>query len=288
MSMLRLRHESLPIRDYHRLPDLGSSTLKALESETAEYVAANLDKSGSDQDSSRALVFGQAVHAILDGSFTSDFVVAPDSYRTATSDKFATFAANAMAESGRTALIADEYESISKCGDSLARALSAWLVGKRKWREPTLRWTHKTAEHRDIACKCRPDLLVDDGDGGAVYIEIKTARSASTKAIRRDFWQYGYWLQQAHYEAGIIACGARYVRTVFAFVRKSSPYDVRFIELGPEDHDSAKFRWGELVEEYGRRVEKCDWSTDSIRCPSVISLGLDFGPKLEGFSDGGE
>lgn len=285
ITTFKLRHERLSHRDYLARPELGSTTLKTLDAEGPEYTAATLSGEPAIGSESRALAFGSTVHAIIDGSFGSAIVVAPESYRTADSQKFAAFAAEAS-EAGRIAITDDEYRYASSCGQSLASRLAAYMAGRQRWREPSLFWAETTESGLVVPCKCRPDILLDDGSGGAIYIEIKTARSVATRAIRSDCFRYGYYLQQPHYEAGILASGARSVRTIFAFVRKSPPYDCRFVELDFSDAESARYRWRQLVNEYATRTQNNDWQSDSIRDPTVLTMGLTYGPQLEVEDDG--
>lgn len=274
-----INHRKLCNADYHALPELGSSTLKALEREGAEYVASRMAVEESTE--SRALVVGSAVHSVIDGTYTGLYATAPDDFKTATSQKFAALQAETP---DRTLLTVAEHEEVTACGDALTRRIGSYLLGRRRWHEPSLFWTQETASY-NVPCKCRPDLLIDDGNGGVIYLEIKTAASVGNQAWRSSCYRFGYWLQQAHYEAGILASGAKSVRTIFAAVRKVAPHDVRFYEFTPDDQAAAQSRWMALVEDYGRRVAEYDWNNDDIRNPTSVYLGLTDGVKLEGFDE---
>lgn len=270
-----LRHELLTNSAYHKRTELGSSTLKKLDEEGPAYVAAMASNPTpkSEATDSRALVVGSAVHAIMDGTFEDSFLVAPDSYKTAESDKFATLAEENFQLTSKQTLTAREWHEANKCGMSLRDAVGRHLVGRRKLHEPSIFWKQETPEFI-VPCKCRPDLLVDDGSGGVLYLEIKTTAANGERAWRQSCWKYGYWLQQAHYEAGIIAAGAASVRTIFVVVRKSTPYDVRFYEFDGDDKSNAYCHWMALVNEYGSRCARHDWTADDLTNPTRVSLGL--------------
>ena len=138
----------------------------------------------------------------------------------------------------------------------------------------------ETASYR-VPCKCRPDLLIDDGHGGVLYLEIKTAAATGERDWRSSSWRYGYWLQQAHYEAGILASGAAAVRTIFVVVRKSFPHDVRFYEFSADDRMNGQMRWLSLIEQYGRRCAESDWTSDDLRRPTSVALGVTFDIEIE-------
>ena len=278
IASVEMTHRKLTNKDYHDLPDLGSSTLKALDREGAEYVAARM-ANGSGEES-RAMIVGSAVHSVMDSTFTHLYEIAPESYKTGDSDKFLAL----QETTERTLLTCREAAEVTACGESLRRRIGAYLIGRRKWLEPSLFWEQQAGSH-GVPCKCRPDMLIDDGAGGVLYLEIKTAAATGNQAWRSACWSYGYWLQQAHYEAGILATGAKAVRTIFAVVRKCPPHDVRFYEFSPTDRDAAHSRWLALVEQYGRRVAEYDWQNDDIRNPTLVNLGLTDGVQLEGFDD---
>ena len=49
IASVEMTHRKLTNKDYHDLPDLGSSTLKALDREGAEYVAARMANGSGEE-----------------------------------------------------------------------------------------------------------------------------------------------------------------------------------------------------------------------------------------------
>lgn len=274
INSLNLRYVAMLNAAYHAdRTALGSSTLKALERQGPEYAAAY--HAGEVRISSNALSVGAAVHAIIDGTFSDTFVAAPPErgYGTRESAKFEAMAGD-CAEAGKELLTRGEYEQATGCGNALRRFLASKYVCHNQWREPSLFWENETGDFGPVRCKCRPDRLIDDGQGGAVYLEIKSSNDISPQAMRSSWWKYGYWLQQSHYEAGIIACGANRVQTRFVCVRSSPPHDLRVYVMSDEDRDNAATRWAKLVAEWARRCAENDWTDASLDKPTVLHLGI--------------
>jgi hypothetical protein len=281
-----LHCESLSNRDYHARPELGSSTLKTLDRDGAEM--ASLKQAGGSQDDagdSRALIVGSAVHAFVEGNL-GQYVEAPDAhgYKTTTSEKFQAMAGE-LAEAGQTLLSRAEFATVKQCTEALERKFGGYLFGRQKWIEPSLFW-NQPVESRPgeiVSCKCRPDVLVDHGDKSAYYLEIKTAADNGEKAWRSACWRYGYWIQQAHYEAGIKATSnCEQVRTLFVVVRSKPPHIVRLYEFDELTRASAHRKWLDLIAEYSRRLNECDWQDEIGLNPTMVDLGLSVADDLEG------
>ena len=192
-----------------------------------------------------------------------------------------------MALSGdyRKLLTRDEASDAERLAQAMLRVFAGAYVGHPVFREPSLFWDEPT-DYGPIRCKCRPDRLIDDWRGGAVYAEIKTSARIGTKAVKSAFWNFGYWIQQAHYEAGIRACGASQVETLFVFVRKAKPYDVGVYRISDDDRENARYQWRRLVNEWARRQAENDWSNGIMLRPETIHLGIRGDEtELEGFDD---
>ena len=287
IASLDLRCQTLTNAAYHaNTTHLGSSSLKALDREGPEYAAAY--HSGLLRSDSEALSVGSAIHAILDGTYRDEYSIAPTErgYSSRVTKAFQQMRDD-MRRGGdsRTLLTSDEATEAEKCAEALQRVFASKYVGHRTWREPSLFWEEQT-EHGALPCKCRPDRLVDDGRRGAHYHEIKSAARIGPADARAAFWRYGYWLQQAHYEAGIIACGAAMVETRFVFVRKAPPHDVAVYVMSPQDRENAAWRWRKLVEEWSRRSATNDWGNGTLANPTTLTLGIRGDEtQLEGFDD---
>jgi hypothetical protein len=285
MQSFTLNHETLTNKEYHARPELGSSTLKTLDRDGAEM--CSLRQAGVIESDSRALVIGSAVHAFVEGDL-SKYIEAPDArgYKTTDSDTFNAASLEAEA-AGKILLSRAEYATVRECSAGLARKFSGYLIGRQNWVEPSLFWNQQiengSTPGEFVSCKCRPDILVDHGDGTACYLEIKTAADNGPRAWKSTCWRYGYWLQQAHYEAGIrAATGCSQVRTIFVVVRKPAPYVVRIYEFDPVTQAAAERKWMDLLRQYSRRLLECDWQDEIGLNPTSIDLGMSVQDDLEG------
>jgi hypothetical protein len=281
MKSIDLNHEKLTNRDYHARPELGSSTLKTLDRDGAEMAAAKA--SGSVESDSRDLLIGSAVHSFFEGDLEERFAVAPDvrGYKTSDADTFQTLAFT-MEQEGKHLLTAREMATVKACSAALRAKFGTYLIGRQKWIEPSLFWNETDDAGRVVSCKCRPDVLVDCGDKTALYLEIKTAGDNGPRAWKSACWRYGYWIQQAHYEAGIRACSnAATVRTIFVVVRKPAPYIVRLYEFDPLTQATAERQWRDLLNQYSRRLATNDWSDEVGLNPTQIDLGMAVQDDLE-------
>lgn len=255
---------------YHAEAGLGSSTLKRLHKYGPEAVHFN------EPYESRSLTVGSAVHAVLDNSFGHLFQAADDSYKTATSQKFAALSASVKLDNGKDLLTADEYATALACGNALKAGIGEARLSKAAI-ESSIFWRAETALSI-VDCKCRPDILIE-GELNE-YIEIKTAADVSRDGIRSAIRRYGYWLQQAHYEDGIRkTCGP--VRTTFAFVqtRPSNPAVV-FVRLSDETVSNSIEIWQALLNEYAERRSSGNWISSTIDEPLEVHVGLQT-PQVE-------
>jgi len=281
IKSMTLNHKTMSNELYHEQPELGSSTLKALDRDGAELCAL---RSVQPSAESRDLIVGSAVHSFFENDDLAKYVEAPETrgYKTTDSETFEKAAAEA-AESGKVLLTRAEFATVRSCGESLQRKLGNFLFGRQRWIEPSLFWDHAVPETGElVSCKCRPDVLVDNGDGSPIYFEIKTAMDNSPRGWKSACWKWGYWLQQAHYEAGIrAASGCGYARTIFVVVRKSSPVTVRLYEFDPITAAAAVSRWNELVAEFARRRRENDWQDEVGLNPTEINLGMTVQDDLE-------
>jgi len=275
ITSLDLASATMANADYHAHAAIGSSSLKALDREGPEYAYAY--HAGELRAASSSMAIGSAVHAVIDGTYHELYSTAPSGrgFGSRDTQAFAQHQEEMLKEGdSRTLLTASEAKLVERCGDALKRFFGNRFNGNRAWREPSLFWQQPVEGREPLACKCRPDILIDDGTGGAWYPELKTSTQIGDAAVRSAFWRYGYWIQQSQYEAGILACGAILVRTRFVFVRTVPPHDVRVYAITGDDRDNAAIQWRKLVADWARRRDENDWTDASLDKPRELRLGV--------------
>lgn len=80
----------------------------------------------------------------------------------------------------------------------------------------------------DVPCKARFDRLLDDGTA----VDVKTTKQGpGSYALTRAVLDYGYEIQQTHYEAVAEAADIKLSAFKFVFVQNTPPHHVTVVEL---------------------------------------------------------
>jgi hypothetical protein len=230
-------YRGVPMDAYHGNPDLfdgfsmSSSGLRAVLRRPAEYWAGSpFNPEREPQESTKALDFGRAAHAILlgDEDFARHYVIRPDAYpdyKTAAAREWS----DAQVAAGLTVVTPDDLARIERIARSLrAHPLIAdGLLSGRA--ERTL-----CTKIDGLWLKARPDVI-PNADG--VYVDLKTAADVSDEGIERAIYSSGYHVQAALIRKVTQAIGGVFQTFVFVFVEKASPFDVRVMELKAETLD---------------------------------------------------
>jgi exodeoxyribonuclease VIII len=162
-----------------------------------------------------AMLFGRCVHrAILEPDTLADHVV---TYGGTTRRGNAWDAFRAEHE-GKEILTAKERDAVAAVSDAvLAHPIAAEVLARAGEREAVRAWVDGET---GIMCKCRADLLTDEGQ----IVEVKTARDVDPWAFARAVASYRYHGQVAFYADGAGLPGAP--APVIIAVEKDPPYDV--------------------------------------------------------------
>jgi exodeoxyribonuclease VIII len=99
--------------------------------------------------------------------------------------------------------------------------------------ESTCIWTD---EATGLRCKARPDWIHPTRPGACIALDVKTIDDLTHDSVSKAIARYAYHRQQAHYIAGIEACGLEVREFIFAFVSSSYPHIARAFVL---DDDTA-------------------------------------------------
>ncbi len=260
----------MPLAAYHARPELGATTLKALDRDGPEVARAIY--SGEVRFESSSLRLGSAVHAVAESEEAARKLirVAPSDYKTSDSIKFGEW--SAQQDAGTICLTQREADEAYQMGMAVDNAIKQHKPRHlKRFAEVSLFWDETLPDGSPIACKCRPDiLLVDPYQKHVVNIDIKSCRDNGPRACRSAILRYGYHIQQPHYEAGIRSFfGPEWsVWTEFLFIR-SNPAVPKFVRISDLDSNAAAGHWRMLLADWSRRTQANDW------CDPVISdLGL--------------
>jgi hypothetical protein len=156
-------------------------------------------------------------------------------------------------------MLPDELEEVRAIAAAVEREIGSLLNAKDVVREQPIFWT-EDVDGVSVPCRCKPDLLIETADG-IVTVDVKTTRDESERKFTYSMRDLLYWLQDAHYTAGIEAEHGRPVtRFIFAAVRTSPHYPCRAYELSPATRADAMARRNELMSELQACFLSGDWS----------------------------
>lgn len=228
--------------DYHADEALGSTSLKTLATRTpAHYQYEKLHPKTSD-----AFTLGTAAHSlILENSTENIVTVDADSWMTkaAREEKAAALA------DGKQPLLLKEWAQVIAMRESVMRHPLAKTALTGGTPEQSVFWAHESG----TALKCRPDMLHQGGVLGNLIVDLKTVQSAAPDEFAKSAANFGYHIQQAHYQAGLKAATGENFAFAFVLIEKQPPYFASVVELHADD----VARGADMVERSIRIFNEC-------------------------------
>lgn len=210
----------------------------------AKYIAHTLD-----QRSSERLAFGSACHlAVLEPDrWDRDIAIAPACDRRTKAGK-AKWLAFVAESTGRIILKPEQANTIEAVRKAVNECnLASSLIQASGIVERPVRWTDSWTE---LACKCKPDKLLDDG----TVLDLKTVADTPLRAFQKNLTKFHYGIQAVHYLEGT---GAR--RFVWIIVNISPPHQVEIVELDRSSVEHAKAIRQTSMEELSDCYSTNDW-----------------------------
>lgn len=130
--------------------------------------------------------------------------------------------------------------------------------------EQPILWTHAETE---IACRCLPDIRANRG-----IIDLKTTEKIDDRDLERSIWDYGLWLQYAHYREGFESLGYPLETWSFLFVETQPPYRTKWVSLDADYEHWAVQKRHELMRELKDRTDRNDWAEKGEGEPREVKL----------------
>jgi hypothetical protein len=215
-------YAGVPMAEYHTWPGFSQSRAKVLRDRSPLHLRWELDHPSQPTPAQR---LGAAVHtAVLQPElFPSHYCQEPDGSRrtNAYRDEKA-----ALEENGFTVLTADEWQTCHSMRKAIAehRIASRLLEGDP---ERSAVWDDPDA---GVRCKGRFDLISSRTPS---IVDFKTARDASPAEFARAAFNFGYYMQAAHYLQGAQECGLDAQHFVFVVIEKEPPFAVAVYDAEP-------------------------------------------------------
>ena len=239
-----IRHD-MPAADYHAHASLNASTLKAVARHPLAKVRYDLDhRTGYNP----AFSLGTAAHSLILEQDASDIVLIdfPD-YRT----KEARISRDAALAAGKTPLLPHEHDQVRAMRDAVMAHPDAGPLLTGHQAEVSV-----FADVYGQPCKARLDAWHEDR---SLIVDLKTTQDADPAAFDRTAIQWGYHLQQAHYQDVMEAeTGAR-PRFLFVLVEKAEPFLVSVVELAQDFVDLGREMNHEAADTWARAVKDNHW-----------------------------
>lgn len=237
----------MPEDDYHADPALSATGICKLLYEPFESCPAKYRawKDAPKEEDSAVFDFGKVAHRLVLGKGGEYEVIDPERYPAKNGNVPDGWTNPAIREArdiaraaGKTPMLKAEFEKASAMRDALMKNDVATAAFTNGLAEQSLFWRD---EETGVMCKCRPDFLPE---GGTIFANYKTARSAHPSAVSRAIKDYGYYVSAAHYLDGLSALNfaAGKPAYVFVFQEKEPPYLVTVAQLPP-----AALGWGKIL-----------------------------------------
>ncbi len=206
-----------PDADYRKAEGINWSVLKDYIGKTPAHAV------GSERKDKIHFDVGHAIHTgILEPfDFEARFVKGPEDRRgNRWKDAYAAAQSN-----NKTLLVEDDYEDVLRVRDA-AHAnpdINKLVSSNNRTAETSGYW-----ERDGIACKCRWDLVVDDG---AIVADLKSTVSAGAIDFAKSVSNFGYHGQEGWYSGGAAYCYGPTPIFLFIAVEKDPPYASAVYEL---------------------------------------------------------
>ena len=130
--------------------------------------------------------------------------------------------------------------------------------------EQPILWTHAETE---IACRCLPDVRANRG-----IIDLKTTEKIDDRDLEKSIYDYGLWLQYAHYREGFESLGHTLETWSFLFVETQAPYRTKWVSMDPDYEHWAVQKRHELLRDLKDRTERNDWAEKDEGEPREVKL----------------
>lgn len=231
MTLIR----NFSIDDYHRGEAVSKSQLDALDKSAFHFWSLHRDPNRpTNRVSNPAFALGSMTHtAILEPhDFDHRHVLAPVCDRRTKEGKavWAEFVAGLMpGQEAADPVMRSQALAMSESLRTVPILRHLLSAGEA---EISAYWTDPDSQ---VACRCRPDWVVEDGDGVWI-LDIKTARDASPEGFAKAILNYGYAKQDGFYSDGFAAASGKRVKGfIFGTVETTWPHAAAAYQLTEED-----------------------------------------------------
>lgn len=226
----------IPEAEYHASPGISKSGLDLIARSPAHY------KYGAPKETTRAMEIGSAIHcALLEPErFATDYVLLRD----VTDRRSSAYKEAIKHHPPERVLTGAEAAKVA----GMQESIYAQTVARRQLERPGRRElsAFATDPETGVLCRCRYDLLTDDGVG----IDLKKTRDARPEEFAKAVFNYRYHVQAAFYS------------DLYYWLTgdRLSAYAILAVEEDPP-HPAAVYVLDDYTMDLGRRLYRRDLNT---------------------------
>ncbi len=244
---------NMPADVYHADEGISNTMLSAMNKSPAHCYALHLAPDRPPMLPTAAMQAGTLAHAVIlePESVKSRYVVKPQGtdYRTSAGKAWRD-AQTAQIIDAEAMTTAEQQRAAILRVPALANLLRAGNA------ESSAFWTDQAT---GLRCRARPDFLHWHGPKRATVLDVKSISDLTPEAVQRAISAYGYHRQEAHYTAGLQACGIEVEEFVFAFVSSAYPFIAAAFVLDDESKQQGRDEVAELLDLFATCSRNGKW-----------------------------
>lgn len=239
---------------------VNKSALSMLRKRPRLYQATYITHTAPVEKPSAKMDLGTLAHAgLLEPDKLSDLFAIYPSDILASNGAASTKAAKAFADEqealGRVVLKQADFDCVLAMIASVKRVVGDWFKHPSR-KEHAVYWEDKET---GLRCKCRPDWLIETGKT-AFILDLKTTADVSPFAFRKQCENFDYWLQRAHYSAGVASTTGLDTEFYLIAVESEFPYSCAMYRLDGESAVQSERAWARLMAELRTRLDTGNWA----------------------------
>lgn len=255
----------IPAHQYHADSAVSNSMLSSMAKSPAHCYALHLAPGRPTVGPTPAMAAGTLAHTMIlePETFAHRYVTKPADLSLATKEGKAF---KASVPEGMELISEDQRDTaqLQRAAVMADPKLASMLASGHA--ELSAFWTDKAT---GLRCRCRPDWLQFTGPNRVRVLDIKTIGDITLESVSRSIAAYGYHRQQAHYVAGLEACGLVVEEFVFGFVTNAYPFLALPYVLDDETVAQGSEEVGELLARYAHCHRTNHWPIAGEGCQMV-------------------
>lgn len=211
-----------PSEDYHQdYSRLSCTLLKVFKRSRLEYFHRAISGKMKDKPATEAMDLGSIIHAVLLEDKPLEEVAREypaDCYK---SDGTLNGKRTAALRADNPGVVfVKQLGSIEAVVEAVLDSPLLPIVTEADGRERVIEW-----DELDVPCRAKPDFYCDTGDKVVCY-DLKVTPQIAPDDFHRQSRRFLYWLQDAHYSAGLAAAFGKPVEFRFWLIEPAFPYRI--------------------------------------------------------------